>query len=180
MNNIQLSSEIRLEASHPLHAKKLHKAVTRNRKHLSQFLTWITSMTTVEDVENYLIKCANEQKNDIEISFNIFKSDNLIGRIGLYQIDKVNKNACIGYWIDKKEQGKGIITNAATILIDCAFQNLDLHRIEILTAIQNDKSTAIPIRLGFQKEGVLRGIEKHNDIFHDLNIFSLLKPEWKK
>lgn len=178
MQSHHISEDIHLKLSHPLHAEKLYKAAKRNEKHLRPFLRWVAAMKTVEDFERYLTKCANEQHLRQEWSFNIFKNNNIIGRIGLHQIDLENKNACIGYWIDKAEVGKGIITTATKVLISYAFNELNLHRIEILTATHNLKSEAIPLRLGFQKEGVLRGTEKHDDQYYDLAVYSLLKPEW--
>lgn len=179
MNNIQLTNEITLKLSHPSHAEKLFKAVKKNKKHLSLFLSWFKIMNSHEDFEKYLTQCTNEQNEGKEKTFNIFKNNIIIGRIGLHQIDKTNRNAHIGYWIDKNEQGKGIITKATQLLIDYAFQKLALHRIEILTSTKNIRSSAIPVRLGFQKEGVLREIEKHDNSFYDLEIFSILKKEWK-
>jgi len=180
MKTYQITENIKLELSHPLHAKELYKAVRKNKAHLRQFLSWANHMKTIENFEQYLTKCANEQNEGKEWSFNIFKESRIIGRIGLHQIDQINQNACIGYWLDKNELGKGIITKATKRLIDYAFQDLNLNRIEILTATHNIKSTAIPIRLGFQKEGILREMEKHDDIFYDLNVFSLLRKEWEE
>lgn len=178
MKSYQLSEGVHLLLSHPLHAAPLYKAVKKNRAHLEVFLQWVSEMRTVEDTEKYLTKCANDQNEGTEWSFNIFKEDKIIGRIGLHQIDKKNNNACIGYWIAKKEQGKGIITTATQLLINYAFTVLQLHRIEILTATQNVKSAAIPLLLGFKKEGVLREMERHGNDYFDLNVFSLLAKEW--
>lgn len=179
MKTYQITDNIRLELSHPLHAVALYKAVNRNKNHLRTFLTWVDKMTNVEDFEKYLIHCANEHNEGKEASYNIFKDERLIGRIGLHQIDSNNKNASIGYWLDKKEEGHGLMTTATRILLNHAFTVLDLHRVEILTATQNTKSAAIPVRLGFRQEGILRETEKHNDMFFDLTIFSILKKEWE-
>lgn len=180
MKNTPLADEIKLVLSHPLHAEMLYKAVKKNNKYLSKFLPWVESMKTVADFENYLIKCSNEQQLGTNWSFNIFKKNRIIGRIDLHQIDNNNKNACIGYWLSQKEQGKGIITNATKELIEYAFESLQLNRIEILIATHNTKSIDIPLRLGFQKEGILRQVERHKERYFDLAVFSLLKTEWNK
>jgi len=180
MKTYQITENIRLELSHPLHATELHRAVRKNKTHLQQYLTWVPLMKTIENYEDYLTKCANDRNEGKEWSYNIFKDNRIIGRIDLHQIDQTNQNAAIGYWLAKKEVGNGIITKAAKRLIDYAFNDLHLNRIEILTATHNIKSTAIALRLGFQHEGVLREMEKHNDIFYDLNIFSMLKKEWEE
>jgi ribosomal-protein-serine acetyltransferase len=63
-------------------------------------------------------------------------------------------------------------------MIDEGFTRLHLNRIEIRAALENFKSQAIPERLGFKKEGLIRQGEFVNDHFVDLYVYSLLKEEW--
>lgn len=56
---------------------------------------------------------------------------------------------------------------------------MDLNRIEIKAAVKNFKSQAIPEKLNFKKEGILRQAEFVNNEFIDLFIYSILKNEWK-
>ncbi|MEO6949604.1 MAG: GNAT family protein, partial [Ginsengibacter sp.] len=59
------------------------------------------------------------------------------------------------------------------------FQKIGLNRIEIKAAVRNLKSQAIPIKLNFKKEGVLRQAEFVNNEFIDLFLYSILKEEWE-
>ena len=52
----------------------------------------------------------------------------------------------------------------------------ELHRVEIRVATGNARSRAIPERLGFRREGTLRGAERHGERFLDLDVFALLAP----
>ncbi|HSI90037.1 MAG TPA: GNAT family protein, partial [Adhaeribacter sp.] len=104
----------------------------------------------------------------------------LAGNIGLYHIDHQNKIAAIGYWLGAAFQGKGIITEACRKLIAYGFTELNLNRIEIKCGTGNLKSQAIPERLGFTKEAILRQAELVNGNFQDLYLYSLLKEEWAK
>ena len=65
------------------------------------------------------------------------------------------------------------------MLVDHAFHEMGLNRIEIRCAADNYRSSAIPERLGFNKEGVLRQSEFRDGRLHDFNIFGLLAAEWK-
>ena len=176
-NPILLNPEITFKLSDPAHAQQLTDAVDRNRSYLQEFLSWVPQVTSVEDFENYLKGCVEDRYAGLEWSYDIFHKNHLIGRIGIHNIDKNNNNAMIGYWIDERYQGKGIITEGCKKIIDIGFNQLGLHRLEILVAIDNHKSAAIPIRLGFQKEGILRQKEKHGPKFLDLQIFSILRHE---
>jgi ribosomal-protein-serine acetyltransferase len=52
--------------------------------------------------------------------------------------------------------------------------------IEIRARTDNEKSRAIPIRLGFKEEGILRQVDYNNDHYYDHVVYGLLKNEWKE
>jgi ribosomal-protein-serine acetyltransferase len=89
------------------------------------------------------------------------------------------RQAEIGYWLDKDTQGKGIITRATTTLVTYAFQEYGLNKVEIHAAVGNKKSRAVPERLGFTQEGILRQTEWLNGRAHDMVVYGVLASEWK-
>ncbi len=62
----------------------------------------------------------------------------------------------IGYWIDEKSSGKGLVTKAEERLTQFAFKEWKLNRIEIRCSPDNIASQMIPKKLGF-KEVFLTG-----------------------
>ena len=50
---------------------------------------------------------------------------------------------------------------------------------EILCATGNTRSRAIPERLGFTQEGIIRQAERFNDHYNDLVVYGMLASEWK-
>lgn len=62
----------------------------------------------------------------------------------------------IGYWIAKRYQGRGYATEAAAALIKIAFELTDVARLEINTAVGNERSQKVIRKLGLQLEGTLR------------------------
>lgn len=177
---IQLSEEITLKSSSPDQANALYHAIQSNKSYLGKFLPWVKHVNSVSDSTTYLQKSQENCEQGSELSYNIFKNNTLIGRIGLHQIDKINNNASIGYWLIESCQGQGIITTACIALLNIGFKELNFQRVEILTATSNTKSAAIPLRLGFVHEGILRQVERHDQQYFDLNIFSILKNEWSQ
>ena len=101
-----------------------------------------------------------------------------MGRIGIYRIDRANKIGEFGYWLSKDYQGKGIITKSCQALIQLAFSSLDLNRIELKCATNNQKSNQIAVKLNFTLEAILRDAEYLHEKFIDLNLYSLLKKEY--
>jgi ribosomal-protein-serine acetyltransferase len=66
------------------------------------------------------------------------------------------------------------MTEAVRALTAHALGPWRLNRFEIRVAVGNERSAAIPLRLGFVEEGVLREAERHGDRYLDLRVFSLL------
>jgi ribosomal-protein-serine acetyltransferase len=91
----------------------------------------------------------------------------------------VNKKTELGYWLAENMQGKGIITGSITVLIRFAFKKLKLNRVQIKVAVGNFKSLAIPKKLGFSFEGIERAGEKHQQLYHDLEVYSLLANDMR-
>lgn len=177
---INIDKDLRLELTTIKYATDLYKAVDINREHLSQFLPWVPHMRSAEDTRDYIKNCERLYEQGEEVSFVIIADESIVGRIGLHHINIQNKNAAIGYWLTKNAEGRGIITKSCKEIIAYGFQKLDLHRIEIKVATDNIKSQAIPKKLRFTKEGILRQAELVNNKFLDLILYSVIKDEWIK
>ena len=175
---IKIDENIKLEITSEKYAAPLFNVIDNNREHLSEFLSWVENMKSVEDLRNYLQNCEHLYKEKKEVSFITLLNENPVGRIGLHHLNLQNKIGAIGYWLDKNEEGKGIITKSCIQLINYGFQKMGLNRIEIKASVRNIKSQAIPVKLNFKKEGVLRQAELVNNQFIDLFIYSILKDEW--
>jgi len=153
----------------------IFSTINNNRKYLSEWLPFIEE--TLEEsyshsfVENYL----NSDRKDLICS--VFFSNQFVGIIGLKDTDFDNKKTEIGYWLSESFQHHGIITKSCKVLIDFAFDELKLNRIQIKAAKENFKSQRIPERLGFKQEGIELDGELHSRGFVDLVVYSLLKTD---
>ena len=176
---ITIDEKVRLELTAEKYAEALFEAVDSNRKHLARFLPWVGNMQSVDDFHNYIKNCEMLYQQGREMSFAILSDENVVGRIGLHYINAQNKSAAIGYWLTKEAEGKGIIVRSCKALITYGFRELGLHRIEIKAAVENVRSQAIPVKLNFVREGVLREAEMVNNKFLDLILYSMLNREWK-
>ena len=63
-------------------------------------------------------------------------------------------------------------------VVDHAFGALELNRVEIRCASDNTKSRAIPVRLGFKEEGMLRQTERVGERLVDQVVYGLLARDW--
>lgn len=133
-------------------------------------------------------KCVNDSLNAIKTltsgidkQFSIYYKERFVGLIGFKDTDMNNRKTEIGYWLSQSAQKKGIITLSVKALINYAFEDLNINRIQIKVAIDNKSSRAIPERLEFRFEGIERDGELLVDNkYTDIAIYSLLKREYKK
>lgn len=175
---ITIDQNLRLELTDQKHAEGLFNALNSNREHLSEFLPWVANMQSVNDFTNYIKNCELLYQQSMEVSFVIILNEQIVGRIGLHYLNLLNENAAIGYWLTESAQGQGVMIRSCKALINYGFMELGLHRIELKAATSNFKSQAIPRKLGFQQEGVLRQAEKVNGKFLDLVLYSMINEEW--
>jgi [ribosomal protein S5]-alanine N-acetyltransferase len=64
--------------------------------------------------------------------------------------------AYVGYWVDSKVAGGGVITAAVAAVVDHAFSAVGLHRIEATVRPENAASLRVLAKLGFREEGLFR------------------------
>jgi len=98
---------------------------------------------------------AKECRAGRSYSFGIFKGPNLIGQINLGGvIYGALRGGHIGYWIDQSYANRGYMTEAVNMVTDFAFNELELHRIEINIRPENSPSIRVAEKCGYLYEGL--------------------------
>jgi ribosomal-protein-serine acetyltransferase len=80
-------------------------------------------------------------------------------------------------FIAEDAQGKGTMTTVVRALVDYAFEEWKLHRLEVHCAPVNHRSRAIPERLGFREEALLREAELVGGRYLDSVVYGLLASD---
>jgi len=108
------------------------------------------------------------------------KRDKLpIGDIGLSRIDWVSRNANIFAMIGEPEYwGKGIVGEAAQLVLKYAFTELNLHKVEAGVFTPNERSLRAAEKLGLNKEAVVKEAMYVDGKYHDIHKWGLTKKEW--
>ncbi len=159
-------------------AEALFTAIHANRHHLSTWLPWIESTRSVLDTEAFITDNLRKYARKENLITGIWQESSLIGCIGFNEINYATKKATIGYWLSARHQGKGIITRACRILIEFAFNELQLEKIEILCALNNLKSRAVPQRLHFIEEDILPNHMRLTKEYVDIVLYSTDRHHW--
>lgn len=181
MYSITLTTKenIILRTLKPKDAETLFDVIQKNDTHLRKWLGWIDDDKSVADVEKYIEDSVKRLELQEGIDFSIWENDQIIGGVAVYPLELAHKKTSLMYWLTQEAQGKGIMTSAVKIVIDYLFNELKLNRIEISCAVENTKSSALPKKLGFTFEGISRQGNWLYDHFVDLEVYSLLRGEWK-
>ncbi|MFN6963304.1 MAG: GNAT family N-acetyltransferase [Pyrinomonadaceae bacterium] len=159
-------------------AEAIYACVIRNRDHLSPFMHWMTPDYSFESARRFVDEGRRAVAERAGLSLGIFRAGEFVGSAALVYIDHISRKTEIGYWIDRMYEGRGLVSAACCVLIEYAFGELEMNRVEIRCATENVRSSAIPERLGFTLEGVLRQVEMRGGRLHDFAIYGLLADEW--
>ena len=160
-------------------AEEMFAVVQRNRAYLRQWLPWVDFTESAEDVRRFIQRTRNQYEANLGPQAAIVIDGRIAGTAGCHPIDWANKHCSIGYWIDAERQGRGLMTQCCAALIDYLFDDLALHRVTIQCGTGNLRSCAIPQRLGFTREGVMREAEWVNDRWVDLVVWGMLSQDWR-
>jgi ribosomal-protein-serine acetyltransferase len=178
MFSLKVNDDIELHSVADKDAEEILEIVRRNYQHLRPFLHWVTRDYSLESAREFIGQTQKAVVENTSRTFCIFYHEKIVGVIGFVKFDWTSRRTEIGYWIDKDYEGKGVITESCKALINYAFAELGMNRIEIRCATENIKSRAIPERLNFKLEGVLRQFLWRHTRFFDMAVYSMLAEEW--
>jgi ribosomal-protein-serine acetyltransferase len=158
-------------------AQELTALVEANRNHLRPWLVWVDRFTTPEHAIWWITRVQEDEQEGCGYVFAICLGDQIVGTAALKDVDRTNRCAEVGYWIGKKFEGKGIMTQAVEALCDKAFHELGLHRLYLYLLPRNERSIALAERLAFQREGLCRDALWLHDEPHDAFMYGRLATD---
>lgn len=180
MFSLTVDDEIELALPEEHHAQALFALIDANRAFLRRWLGWVDGVTNAEHSLEFIRTSRRQFAQNRGFAAGVFYKGRLVGVVGTQTIDWTNRAVELGYWLGRDFQGKGIITRACRAVVAYAFAELKLNRLSIRCATGNRRSCAIPRRLDFTHEGVLRQAEWLYDHYVDHHVYSLLASEWQQ
>ena len=179
MLTIRIDDDTELRTYEVEHAEEVFAVVDQNRTYLREWLPWLDNNTCVADSREFIQHCLVQLANNDGFQTGIWHKGKFVGSIGCHFIDRHDRKTEIGYWLAASSQSKGLMTKACRALVTYAFSEFRLNRIEIFCATGNTRSRAIPERLGFTQEGILREAGWLYDHFVDHAVYGMLAREWQ-
>ena len=169
---------VRLEPLTRDHASALAKAVADGEL----WNLWYTSVPGPSSVSSYIETALAAQATGDELPFviRLRESGSVVGSTRYLHIVEEHKRLEIGStWLAKSWQGTFVNPASKLLLLEHAFSELGMNRVEFLTHSKNAQSRAALLKLGAAQEGILR----HHRILPDGSlrdsvVFSILAAEW--
>lgn len=156
-------------------------------------LQYLLNLRWNQEVMDYLIHDPISYKNQLDWFNNIKKNDlalsifvkegqqlQIIGTIGLYEMNQRHQRAIWRIRLDPSQQGKGYATEAINLLLDYGFNTLNLNKIISDSFADNAAIVNLTLKLGFKQEGLLVGHYFHKGTFRDAIQFGLLREDFNR
>lgn len=160
-----------------------YSLISQNTEHLKiGFPYTIRACSTLEKTKKFLEKNIKTQQQKKGYYFFIFDTEtsSLAGLINIKNINRKIPMCELGYFIDEKLQGKGIMSKGVAIIVKFCFEQMKMNKIFICTDPSNIGSQRVALKNGFLQEGILRNEFKDPDgQVHDVVYFGLLKDDYR-
>jgi len=144
--NVELSDEtISIRTYREGDADVLYEAVRESIAEVSPWLPWCHEDYSIEESREFVSTRGKSAADGEWYSFGVFEKDSgkFLGGVGLNFINRVHLMANLGYWVRSNSVGRGVATSATRLAARFGFEELGLHRIEIVAAVENIASQRV-------------------------------------
>jgi len=169
---------LRLRPFHPSDAEVV--AQLAGAREVADTTLHIPHPYCLEDAEDWIAstEIAFDRGDAVTFAIQRRQDRKLVGAIGIH-LNRDHEYAEMGYWIGVPHWNQGYCTEAAARALAYAFEKLQLNRVQARYFSRNPASGRVLQKLGMQHEGTLRKVVKKWDRFEDLELYSILKSEWR-
>ena len=111
--------------------------------------------------------------------FGIFVNDIFCGEINLSSIQRGPFQSCyVGYWIDEGHAGNSYTPEALAVVLKYAFEDLNLHRVQVAIIPRNTSSRRVVEKLSMREEGIAERYLEINGEWEDHIRYAFTSEEW--
>lgn len=148
---------------------------------VARHVLW-SAQKSVGEAKDYCRFMMRKYKNDEPSSWGIIEkaTGRLVGTIGFMDYSEDNASAEVGYSLARWLWNGGYMTEALSCVIDYAFENMELNRIEAQHELTNPSSGRVMEKCGMRKEGVLRQRLYNKGKFVDVALYAIVRSDWRK
>lgn len=176
-NTELLTPRLRLCATQEGDGDEVNAAIRASWPELTVWMPWAKALPSPEESRSHARGAVWkwERRSEFDFSIRLRHNDELIGKCSLHTLEALTGRAEIGYWLDSRFMGRGLMTEAIARLVVWS-DELGFQRLEIRCDARNTPSQNVARRLGFSREGCLRRYVFDNQSrLSDLEIWARLR-----
>jgi ribosomal-protein-alanine N-acetyltransferase len=132
--------------------------------------------------EAFSARCAARDRDaaaGVAFGFGVFVDHRLSGEVNLNHVVRgAMQSGVIGYWVDEARAGRGLIAESVVVVCAFAFEQLDLHRIEICIVPRNRNSRRVMEKLAIREEGIALRFLEIDGVWEDHVRYGITVEEW--
>jgi ribosomal-protein-alanine N-acetyltransferase len=136
--------------------------------------------TSVEQPAAYIERLPGQRDRGEQLDLLIVHREHgPAGITGLSEFSWRDRRAIVGTWFGRRFWGTGANRESKALVAHLAFAVIGLHRLGSYSNPENERSTRALLGVGFRHEGVLRHWHRHGERWLDVNVFGMLRDEWR-
>lgn len=168
---IRIDEHVSLRPLESGDADGIFSVLDKYRETMRRWLPFVDFTLSPDDSAKFVDSVLNSDEKVFAVTYD----GGFIGIVGTRSTERENDRTEIGYWLSPEYHNRGIMTRCVRAVCEYAFTQMSMHRIAIKCAVGNHASRAIPLKLGFVREGIEIGGEKMCDgTYADIEVYSLI------
>jgi [ribosomal protein S5]-alanine N-acetyltransferase len=146
---------------------------------VTQWFSW-GPYTDVEQPRAWIAEQAAKREDGVQMDFVIHDRENgPVGVTGLSEHSVRDRRAMVGTWFGRDHWGTGANAESKALVAHAAFAICGLERLGAYSNPENIRSARALERVGFTREGTLRGWHRHGDDQLDVHVYGMLRADWE-
>ncbi|MFW5743643.1 MAG: GNAT family N-acetyltransferase [Spirochaetota bacterium] len=159
-------------------AGPVFEAIRESIDDVSPWLAALHADITLDDIRTDI--AGQPKLREVRDAFNfaiVDEADRIVGGCRLTSINWHHRFCNLYYWIRSSATGRGAAVAAVRLIAGYGFEELGLHRIEIVVDVDNARSQRVAKKVGARREGIARNRLSSNDQPREACMYSLIPGE---
>ena len=158
----------------------LYEAARESIDDVGPWLEWCHPAYTIEESRAWIDHCTAARVAGDEFNFAIVNDEGMmLGGCGLNRLHRAHRVANLGYWVRSSATGHGVATTAVCQLVEFAFSQTNMNRLEIVASTRNAGSQRVAERAGACREVIARERLVVHAEAHDAVQFSFVRSDFR-
>lgn len=177
MFTMEVDDEIKLALVQLSFAPRYWNIVEHQKDSLSQWLAWPIHADSADFFAKFITQSLRDYADGKSMTCAIVYQNQIVGNASFNSINHQLKKVEIGYWLGEEYRGKGIVSRIVDALIRYAFTELDMQKVQISAAVENQASRRVCERAGLTLEGIITNAENLNGRIVDHAVYGIRRVQ---